>query len=171
VATAVAERRFLALAVKPRRMAAAAERLTADFGLVPVSFDALLLRHLHRVCDAMAKPPQWEVVLRADAADANSRDWQNLQRLVARALPGMAEELIGSAAPVLLTDTGLLGRYGLVNTWLQQLRDRLPTAPDMPALVLLVAADGQQAGAVIDGTPVPAGAGAREFARVPRGWD
>jgi hypothetical protein len=66
--------------------------------------------------------------LQADAADPNSRDWQNLQRLVGRALPGVAEELLASDAPVLLTDPGLLGRYKLVDTWLQQLRDRLVTA-------------------------------------------
>lgn len=170
VATAIAERRFLALTVKPRRMAAAATRLAADFGLVPLSFDALLLRHMRQVCAAMSQPPQWELVLRADAAGANSRDWQNLQRLVGRALPGMTGEVLASQAPVLLTDTGLLGRYQLVNTWLQPLRDRLSATPDMPSLLLLIAADGQQAGAMIDGTPVPAGAGAREFARIPSDW-
>lgn len=170
VTTAVAERRFLVLAVQPRRMIAAAQRLAEDFGLTPVSFDALLLSHLHRVCDAMANPPVWEVVLRADAAALGSRDWQNLQRLVARALPAMTEELLASATPVLLMDTGLLGRYRLVTTWLQQLRDRLAAGPGMQALLLLIAADGQQAGAMIDGIPVPAGAGAKEFARVPRGW-
>jgi hypothetical protein len=103
VTTAVAERRFLALTVKPRQMAAAAERLAADIGLAPISFDALLLRHVHRACDAMATPPQWDLVLRADAADPDSRDRQNLLRLVGRALPGMADELLASRAPVLLT--------------------------------------------------------------------
>ncbi|MDX1653634.1 MAG: BREX system serine/threonine kinase PglW [Candidatus Competibacteraceae bacterium] len=170
VETAIEERRFLALGVRPHHMAQAAEGLVAVYGFRAISFDELLLRHIHRVCEAMARPPQWEVVLRADGAEANSRDWQNLQRLVNRALPGMTREVLEGGEPVLLTDTGLLGRYKLVHSWLQPLRDRLLADPQMPALVLLIASDGQHAGATIDDTPIPAGAGAREFARVPRGW-
>lgn len=170
VEAAIGERRFLALAVKPRYMVPVAGRLVAEYGFQAISFDELLLRHVRRVCEAMARPPQWEVVLRADAMEPHSRDWQNLQRLVGRALPEMAREVLACRAPVLLTDSGLLGRYKLVGTWLQQLRDRLLADAHMQAIVLLIAADGQHAGAAIDDTPVPAGAGAREFARVPRNW-
>ncbi len=170
VTTAIQERRFLALTVKPRFMASATERLVSEYGFERISFDELLLRHVRRVCDGMSNPPKWEVVLRADAAEANSRDWQNLQRLVNRALPGMAEEVLASQAPALLTDPGLMGRYGLVNTWLQQLRDRLLAATEVQAIVLLIAADGQHAGAAIDDIPIPAGAGAKEFVRIPGSW-
>ncbi len=47
-----------------------------------------------------------------------SRDWQNLQRLVARVLPAMADEIRQAGQPVLLTEPGLLARYELVTTWL-----------------------------------------------------
>jgi hypothetical protein len=66
-----------------------------------VSFDEQLLRHLHLLCDAMASPPNWEVVLKADAADHSSMDWSRLQGLVRRALPAMADE--AANRPVLLT--------------------------------------------------------------------
>ena len=38
------------------------------------------------------------------------------------------------------------------------------------ALLLLIAADAQQDGAMIDGVTVPRGAGTREWARIPSVW-
>ncbi|WP_177169884.1 hypothetical protein [Ectothiorhodospira marina] len=128
------------------------------------------MSHLHRVCDGMARPPNWSLVLRADAADPGSRDWQNLQRLIARTLPAMTEELQAIDEPILLTEPGLLARYGLVNTWLNDLRRHLLEGAQPHALILLIAADAQHDGARIDGVTVPHGAGAREWARIPALW-
>jgi hypothetical protein len=170
VRTALDEQRFLALSVRPSKARLAAERLAARFGLIAVSFDTLLLRHLHRVCDGMARPPEWQVVLRADSADLGSRDWSNLQGLVRRVLPDLTAEILAAERPLLLTDTGLIGRYALVDTWLAELRRRLADGEARHALLLLIATDGTGPGASIEGVSVPDGPGRREHAAIPSQW-
>ncbi|KAA6183780.1 BREX system serine/threonine kinase PglW [Thiohalocapsa marina] len=170
VKTSIDSARFLALSVRPGLMLQARDRLIACYGLQPISFDALLLRHLHQLCDGMAKPPNWQVVLKADAAAPDSIDWTRLQGLVRRVLPDMAAEIKAAQQPVLLTEPGLIGRYGLIHSWLAELREHLLNARAPKALVLLIANDVATAGAMIDGAAVPSGAGSREFARVPRAW-
>jgi hypothetical protein len=118
----------------------------------------------------MTKPPPWDLVLRADAAEPGSRDWLNLLRLIQRALPGMAGELRACAQPVLLSEPGLLARYDLVTSWLQTLRDELLNGSELQGLILLIAADAQQQVAVIDNVIVPTGAGSKEYARIPQAW-
>ena len=162
--------RFLALTVRPSQWRQAQEKLSAGYSLRVVSFDEMLLRHLHRLCDSMSKPPNWSVVLKADAAAKTSRDWQNLQRLVNRVLPEMLDEIRNINQPVLLTEPGLLARYGLVNTWLDELRRELTESKRTHGVILLVAADAQNPAAVIDGVTVPAGAGSKEFSRLPTAW-
>jgi hypothetical protein len=172
--TALDEKRFLALTVRPSKARLAAERLVARFELNPVSFDALLLRHLHRLCEGMARPPDWQVVLRADGADPGSLDWSRLQGLVRRVLPDLTDEILGpdgaTAGPVLLIDTGLIGRYGLVDGWLAALRRRLADGEVHHALLLLIASDGTGPGASIEGISVPDGPGRREHAAIPSQW-
>jgi hypothetical protein len=168
---ALEQRRFLALTVPPRYMEQASERLSTAFPRVKrISFDELLLNHMHQVCAAMTKPPPWDLVLRADAAEPGSRDWLNLLRLIQRALPGMAAELRACAQPVLLSEPGLLARYDLVTSWLQTLRDELLNGSELQGLILLIAADAQQQVAVIDNVIVPTGAGSKEYARIPQAW-
>jgi len=166
--------RFLALTVRPRQWEQAKAKLRANYPLTLISFDELLLRHLHQLCQGMTRPPDWSVVLKADAAERTSRDWQNLQRLVARVLPAMADEIRQAGQPVLLTEPGLLARYELITTWLNDLRQQLMTSAEGAstphALLLLIAADAQQDGAMIDGVTVPRGAGTREWARIPSVW-
>ena len=170
VQSALDDGRFLALTVRPAQAQLAAERLAARFGLAAVSFDTLLLRHLHRLCDGMARPPAWQVVLRADSADSGSRDWSNLQGLVRRVLPDLTAEILAAERPVLLTDTGLIGRYGLVDTWLAELRRRVTDGEAPHALLLLIATDGTGPGASIEGVSVPDGPGRREHAAIPVDW-
>ncbi|UZE96938.1 BREX system serine/threonine kinase PglW [Alkalimarinus alittae] len=170
ISNAVNTARFLALTVRPRQWAQAKDKLISRYRLKHLSFDELLLRHLHQQCKSMPKPPDWNVVLKADVAKSNSRDWQNLQRLVQRVLPAMAEEIKGAGQPVLLTEPGLIARYDLVNTWLSDIRRHLMSAGNVHGLILLIAADAQSASAVIDGVTVPAGAGSSEFARIPSVW-
>ena len=167
---AINSARFLALTVRPRQWQQAKDKLCNDYSLKPVSFDELLLRHLHQHCDDMANPPDWNVVLKADAADKTSRDWQNLQRFVNRVLPAMADEIKNEKQAVLLTDPGLIARYDLVNTWLNDLRQQLMNTEKVYGLILLIAADAQNTAAVIDGVTVPKGAGSNEFYRIPSIW-
>lgn len=162
--------RFLALSVSPRYMERAKTKLTGTYGLKSISFDELLLRHLHAHCNTMDKPPNWQVVLKADTADKTSRDWLNLQRLVQQVLPAMANEIKQTEQPVLLTEPGLIARYDLVHSWLNDLRQHLLNAGQLRALVLLIAGDAQQQAPVIDGTIVPLEAGSSQFARLPKEW-
>ncbi len=170
ITNAIDTSRFLALTVRPQQLQRAKDQLCRRYPLKPLSFDELLLRHLRELCASMANPPDWQVVLQADAAEKNSRDWQNLQRLVSRVLPAMAEEIKNTDQAVLLTEPGLIARYDLVNSWLNDLRQYLFNADNVYGLVLLIAADAQHAAAVIDGTTVPKGAGSSEFARIPTAW-
>ncbi|MBK5968538.1 MULTISPECIES: BREX system serine/threonine kinase PglW [Thiorhodovibrio] len=170
VRNALESARFLALSVRPRLWLRAQRQLAKTFGLEILSFDALLLRHLRILCDGMANPPNWQVVLKADAADSGSIDWSRLQSLVRRVLPAMADELKTTARPVLLTDTGLIARYGLIDTWLADLRRHLHDDPHTQALLLLIANDTATPGAILEGVSIPSGAGSREFARLPSAW-
>lgn len=166
---------FLALTVKPSLWYQAQSKLCKEYGLLCVSFDELLLRHIQLVCAAMPKAPDWQVVLHADAADTHSRDWQNLQRLVHKALPAVSKEILSADQPLLLTDSGLLARYDLVSTWLADVRAQLMEGVSkhgnrLHGMALLIAADAQHNAAMIDKTLVPTGAGSREFARIPTRW-
>src|SRR5690606_26320326 len=105
-----------------------------------------------------------------DTADKTSRDWLNLQRLVQQVLPAMANEIKQTEQPVLLTEPGLIARYDLVHSWLNDLRQHLLNAGQLNALVLLIAGDAQQQAPVIDGTIVPLEAGSSQFARLPKEW-
>jgi hypothetical protein len=61
--------------------------------------------------------------------------------LVQRVLPELTAALLGpggaASAPVLLTDTGLIGRFGLVDSWLAELRRRLATGEVGPRAAAL----------------------------------
>ncbi|MEA3641945.1 MAG: hypothetical protein VBE63_18690, partial [Lamprobacter sp.] len=126
--------------------------------------------HLHALCDGMANPPNWQVVLKADAADPGSVDWSRLQGLVRRVLPAMADELKSVERPVLLTDVGLIARYGLIDSWLGELRRHLQEDPQAQSLLLLTVNETATPGAVIEGVSVPSGAGSREFVHIPGVW-
>ncbi|MBN2887241.1 MAG: BREX system serine/threonine kinase PglW [Chromatiaceae bacterium] len=162
--------RFLALSVRPRQWQRAKERLSNAFNFRIVSFDELLLRHLRGLCGGMQNPPKWDVVLKADAAERTSVDWSRLQMLVKKVLPAMADEIQQADRPVLLTEPGLIARYGLVDNWLGELRQHLMNARQVHALVLLTANDVATNAAFIDGVNVPSGAGSREFVRIPSVW-
>tara|TARA_Y100000296_G_scaffold87381_1_gene132852 strand:+ start:419 stop:4585 length:4167 start_codon:yes stop_codon:yes gene_type:complete len=166
----VSDTHFVAVTVKASLWYAAQEKLRNSYPFVVMSFDELLLRHIRRVCEAMPKAPDWNVILRADAAEHGSRDWQNLLRLVHKALPAISEEILSASAPVLLTDPGLIARYDLVGTWLAELRQQLMNKPSGHGLALMIAADAQHSAAMIDHSLVPTGAGSKEFARIPAHW-
>ncbi len=170
ISNSLRDGRFLALGVRPRDMEKAKIKLCSSYGLVSFSFDELLLKHLHQRCASMKNPPNWQVVLKADVADPNSKDWVNLQRLVHQVLPAIADEIKQSDKPVLLTEPGLIARYDLIHTWLNELRQHLVNAGHVHALVLLIAGDAQQHAPVIDGATVPLEAGNSTYIRLPKAW-
>ena len=59
----------------------------------------------------MAKPPKWEVVLKADATDVSSMDWSRLQMLVKKALPNLTQAILDLKKPV-FRQTSYHGHFG-----------------------------------------------------------
>ena len=65
---------------------------------------------------------RWDIVLQADAAPPDSRDWRNLQILVRRAMTAVEQLLFAADRPVLLVYPGLLARYDQISL-LETLRE------------------------------------------------
>jgi serine/threonine protein kinase len=126
-------------------------RFGTSHGLSRMNCDALLLAELK--AQATAARVDWNVVLRADAADKGSRDWTNLMRLVQRALPALRTALLQSTAPVLMVSAGLLARYDLMAliTEIEAAAGR----PGQTPSVWLLLPTAHQGLPVIDGVAVP----------------
>jgi len=156
---------LLVLMVEPARLAAAAREL-GRFGVSEVDLDGLILRQLHAVADD--RKVRWDLVLRADASDRSSRDWQRLTMLVGQAMPSVEAELAEIEGTVLLRNLGLLARYGHAGL-VDRLRERVGAAAGLKGCWLLVPADEQDDRPAIDDVAIPV-LTANEHARVPRPW-
>ncbi|TAH50404.1 MAG: BREX system serine/threonine kinase PglW [Betaproteobacteria bacterium] len=164
---------LLVLCVEPRLAVRAEVELlrrfgagaTAAGGLARFSFDALMIQALREQAEALRI--DWNVILRADGAAHDSRDWANLQRLVQRTLPGLRDRLLGSADPVLLTSPGLLARYGLMGL-VSELEAQVGRPGCTPALWLLLPTR-RQGLPMLDGVPVPL-VHASAATDVPQSW-
>ncbi|EPZ16557.1 hypothetical protein M622_11640 [Thauera terpenica 58Eu] len=164
---------LLVLCVDPRLVVRAEAELLRRFGpgaavaggLARCSFDALMIQALR--AQAQALGADWNVILRADGAAHDSRDWANLQRLVQRTLPGLRDRLLGSADPVLLTSPGLLARYGLMSL-VSELEAQVGRPGCTPALWLLLPTR-RQGLPTLDGVPVPL-VHTSAAADVPQSW-
>jgi hypothetical protein len=162
---AVHERRFLLLSVAPRHLLRAEDEIMRRFPVTRVSLESLLLQEMRAV--AAAAGARWEVVLQADAAPYDSRDWRNLQILVRRAMPAVEQALCAAARPVLLVYPGLLARYDQI-ALLETLREAC-AQQHAPGFLVLVPSDAQRAMPVLDGKAVPVIL-ASEWARIPDAW-
>ncbi|HAL37814.1 MAG TPA: BREX system serine/threonine kinase PglW [Polaromonas sp.] len=164
---------LLVLTVEPRQARHAEAELLRRFGpdsathpaLQRMSFDALLLKALR--IEATAARVDWNIVLRADAAEPGSRDWANLQRLVQRTLTTLKPTLLNSPAPLLLTNVGLLARYDLMAlvTEIETSAGRLGHTPSLWVLL----PSHKQGLPVIDGVPVPLVNSTQAFG-LPQAW-
>jgi hypothetical protein len=166
LARTVHERRFLLLTVAPRHLLRAEAELVQRFPVVRLSLEALLLQEMQVV--AVAAGARWDVVLQADAAPPDSRDWRNLQILVRRAIPAVERTLLAADRPVLLVYPGLLARYDQIPL-LEKLRDACMQQRNAPGFLVLIASDEQRTMPVLDGKPVPVIL-ASEWARIPDAW-
>ncbi|MEP7311644.1 MAG: BREX system serine/threonine kinase PglW [Pseudomonadota bacterium] len=145
---------LLVLTVEPRQARHAEAELRRRFpapALQVLNVDALLLRELHAQADALGV--DWATVLRADAADSNSRDWRNLLTLVQRAAPALRQAMLKSQQPLLIVNAGLLARYDLLSL-VTELEAAAGRPGRTPAAWLLLPTS-QPALASIDGAPVP----------------
>jgi hypothetical protein len=163
---AVRERRFLLLTVAPRHLLRAEEEIVRRFPVTRLSLETLLLQAMQAAAAAVGA--RWEVVLQADAAPRDSRDWRHLQTLVRRAMPAVEQTLWAAERPVLLVYPGLLARYDQL-ALLEKLRDTCTQRHNAPGFIVLIAADKQRTLPVLDGKPVPVIL-ASEWARVPDTW-
>jgi serine/threonine protein kinase len=159
------QQRFLALTIAPPYHARAEAELSSRFGLSRVSLEAELLREMRGAAEALGV--RWEKVRRADAADPQSRDWRNLQRLVHRAASALEARLVERTDPTLLIYPGLLARYGQLGV-LDRVRDAC-ARQETSGIVLLIPADAQAPMPMIDRAPLPV-VHASDWARIPDAW-
>ena len=161
---------FLALVVSPGRALRAEQALSTHFPIDTRSLDELLIGHMRAF--SAEKRADWGVVLKADAVPATSREsnreWGNLLRVVRSVLPRIVDDLSSSRRHVLLTNPGLLARYGAMSI-LTDLHDKTGRAGGPPGLWLLVPSDAQQQRPTLDGQPVPVFTSA-QWARIPEEW-
>jgi serine/threonine protein kinase len=157
---------FLALTVRPKELRLADRVLSEHFPVERYSVEDLLLREMRAAADAAGV--DWGLVLSADAAPPESKDWTNLCRLVGRALPKVEEHLRTAKRTLLLTYPGLLARYDRLEL-LEHLRDVVGRRDGLPGVWVLIPSDDQQAMPVIDGKPVPV-ITAGQWARIPDSW-
>jgi serine/threonine protein kinase len=166
----IEQQHFLALVVPPRRALHAEQLLAARFPVDVQSLDTLLIRHMRAY--AQEKRIDWPIVLRADAVPSadrpRSKDWRNLQSVVRAVLPRVKDELARSPRHVLLTNPGLLARYGQMEL-LGELQQETGRPGGPPGLWVLIPSDGQQQRPTLDGQPVPVFTTA-QWARVPDVW-
>ena len=166
----VEQQHFLALVVAPGHAVLAERILAARFPLEVRSLDGLLIRHMKAF--AGEKRIDWRMVLKADSVPAversASRDWGNLQRVVRSVLPMVKTELAEARRHVLLTNPGLLARYGAMSL-LGELMQDTGRAGGPPGLWVLIPSDEQQQKPTLDGQPVPVFTSA-QWARIPDLW-
>ncbi|MDQ1248345.1 MAG: hypothetical protein QG597_2717, partial [Actinomycetota bacterium] len=142
------------LTAPPHRLAAAPPALAARYGVRVVDITAELIRAM-RTRAAIAGV-DWTLVLRADAAPADSMDRSNLERLVADAAEALWPALMAEESALLLTDISPLARY----RQLDLLATLLNTTTTRPAARwLLVPKRAGVAVPTLDGTAIPLASG------------
>ncbi|MBF0098796.1 MAG: BREX system serine/threonine kinase PglW, partial [Magnetococcales bacterium] len=164
---AAREGTFLALRVPPKHARTTEQHLRESFALTVRSMDALLLQRLREVAEEK-RIKNWEVVLKADAGGKEGSDWRKLMGLVGMALPRVEAQLLAEEGTVLLTDPGLLARYGKMEM-ISRLQDQTLRPDGLFGLWMLIPSDDQNAGPAINGEAVPV-ITPGQWARIPDGW-
>jgi hypothetical protein len=154
---------YLVIATEPRvkHLKQVGENIAKHFPMAVFDCEREMLAALR--LEAEVKKIKWEVIARADAAAAGSRDWQNLLKLAASAAQRVEERLKTRDSSTLVIYPGLLGRYGQLSV-LERLADSL--GPH--SLWLLTGSDRQSASPMADGHAIPARS--TQWAWVPEKW-
>ena len=155
---------YLVLFTAPKNVRRAGEIIRQRFPMDVFDLDAEIITAMRDTARRLDPPPDWSVVLRADAAPPESQDRNRLQQLVRLALPALEERLQARPGSLLLTYPGLLARYGEMS-----MLSRLSDGRLAHSLWVLVAGDQQTGRPTIDGIPVPA-ASANQAAEIPPAW-
>jgi hypothetical protein len=157
---------FLILSVEPQWLSRARLELSRRFPVSVCDLDAVFLKNLK--VQAMQKKAKWEVVLHADAAQANSTDWRNLQRLVDAAMPEVESNLRSREQTRLVVNPGLLARYDRMNLFAQLASD-VGRTDGIHGLWLLVPANDQSPLPTLNHKPIPI-TNAAQHARITEAW-
>jgi serine/threonine protein kinase len=157
---------FLALGVDPKLLPSAERRLTRKYEVASESLEALLIREMKHA--AMKIGADWNVVRKADAAGPEGAEWQKLLTLVGRAVPEVERRLAQADRAMLLSYPGLLARYNQLGV-LQRLQQSAGRPGGPPAVLVLIAADGQHQLPIIDGQALPVISGS-QWLPVPGAW-
>lgn len=158
---------LLVLVTENKHVDRAAEDIERRLPVTVVDVDDWLIAEIERLT-ADGRPP-WRLVVDADAAGPGSVPWQNLRRLVDRALDGFTQRLAATSNTVLLTRCGLLARYDrldLIATWREVLHG---SGTPLQALWMLVATSGASDVPLLDGKAVPV-LTRNEWTRIPAEW-
>ena len=157
---------FIALMVDPRKMLAKERELAVRYDLQRVSLDDAFISCMREA--AVESAVKWDLVLSADAPDADAENKRLFNLFVRHVLPKVEGRLLALQGHILLTDLGLLAHFA--DQGAMELLDKLHSiagTPEGPRLVvLLLASDNRHAGPTIDGCVVPVLHNS-EYTRVP----
>jgi hypothetical protein len=171
IARASRDGAYLVLKVDVRLAEEAISGLCKRFPVHPVSLERLFVDRLREAAGAVGA--SWDVVVRADAAPAESFDQRQLRSLVQSVMPKLEADLLALEGTVLLTDPGILVRYESLGV-LERLRDRLGVRTGSSSIALqglwvIVPGDDQHETPVLDGKAIPVVTPA-EWAAIPEAW-
>lgn len=161
---------FCFLEVQPHLAEAAAQELARRLSVQPLSIDGLLLDAMAAV--AADNEVELPTVFSADREGPAGPEWPNLKALMDQSAERVMAQLRGRTSPLVLTQPGLLARYGL-GRFLKQLVDHA-RKDDTPAVFLMVPC-GEEAGGgariahPAGDLPIPLTSPAQHL-RVPRGF-
>jgi len=144
---------YLILTAEAGHQLEMAEReLAVRFDVEICDLDELFLEGLHAEAERVGA--SWDVVLKADSAQRDSADWQNLQFLVERALPKVEQRLRSVRKTCLAIHPGLLARYGHMNL-IANLAADIGRAGGPGGLWVLAPANDSHTLPTVSGVPIP----------------
>lgn len=161
----LARRALLVLGVTADQAGVAERTLATRHGLAPRSFDALFLAELERIMARERISP--DLVYRTDGAGRADDAWPRLRKLAEATATAIAGALLPPAAPLLITQPGLIGRYGLVG-FLERLVASARDDDAGQAIVLLI--PGHEGGRPMIGEVAVPGLLPGQYAWIPRPW-
>lgn len=162
---AAADGGLLALACPPRLLMRARERLLAEHPLTEVDLEAVLLRHIKRIC--ATEGIAWSTISQTDAAGPDGAHWGMLLALLDDALTATREELLDTPGLALVRGLGALARYRRLNL-IARLGTEAAGRP-LRGWWLLVPDAGGAGPPTVDGQPIEV-TSAAQWARIPAGW-
>lgn len=165
--SAAREGAFLVLSAAPRYLLKAERKLRDRFDLEIRNLDRLVITALRE--KASEKRVNWPIVLKADSAGHDSRDWGKLNTLVGMCIPEIKQSLGESERTLLLTYPGLLARYSQM-TLFDELRDMVGvTGGKLHGVWALIPDNGDNPLPSVDGQAVPV-LSSGQHAKIPSAW-